>query len=100
MARAKDEANGMDEEAPSSTPEAQGGVAADASADASKDSSSKGVPKPARSPAPGGARRPDVYRLLALGIAALMLFPLLARSGIWDPYELDAADLARRIALR
>ncbi len=29
-----------------------------------------------------------------------MLFPVLARSGIWDPYELDAGDLARRIALR
>lgn len=38
-------------------------------------------------------------RLLALGIAALMLLPLLGRSGIWDPYELDNADLARRIAV-
>ena len=39
-------------------------------------------------------------RLLALGAAALVLFPALGRSGIWDPYELDAADLARRIAVR
>lgn len=39
-------------------------------------------------------------RLIALGIAALVLFPILGQSGIWDPYELDAADLARRIALR
>jgi 4-amino-4-deoxy-L-arabinose transferase-like glycosyltransferase len=39
-------------------------------------------------------------RLLALGAAVLVLFPVLAKSGIWDPYELDAADLARRIAVR
>ncbi|MEO7332095.1 MAG: glycosyltransferase family 39 protein, partial [Minicystis sp.] len=39
-------------------------------------------------------------RPIALTIAALMLFPILGQSGIWDPYELDAADLARRIALR
>jgi hypothetical protein len=44
--------------------------------------------------------KPGAYRLLALGIAAIVLFPMLAKSGIWDPYELDAADLARRIALR
>ena len=35
-------------------------------------------------------------RLIALGIAALVLFPILGQSGIWDPYELDAADLARK----
>src|ERR1700691_4241721 len=69
MARAKQEANGVGEEAPASVPEAR------------------------------AERGPDRHRLLALGIAALMLFPLLARSGIWDPYELDAGDLARRIAL-
>jgi Dolichyl-phosphate-mannose-protein mannosyltransferase len=45
-------------------------------------------------------RGPDRHRLLALLIAAVMLFPLLAKSGIWDPYELDAGDLARRIAAR
>lgn len=39
-------------------------------------------------------------RVLAYAIAALMLFPFLAKSGIWDPYELDAADLGRRIAVR
>ena len=36
---------------------------------------------------------------IALGLAALVLLPVLAKSGIWDPYELDAADLARRIAI-
>ncbi|MFO0762315.1 MAG: glycosyltransferase family 39 protein [Byssovorax sp.] len=39
-------------------------------------------------------------RLLAFALAALVLFPMLGQSGIWDPYELDAADLARRIAMR
>jgi 4-amino-4-deoxy-L-arabinose transferase-like glycosyltransferase len=39
-------------------------------------------------------------RSLALGIAALVLFPSLGQSGIWDPYELDAGDLARRIAIQ
>ncbi len=48
---------------------------------------------------PLAPRAPIRHRLLALGIAALMLFPILARSGIWDPYELDAGDLARRVAL-
>src|SRR4030095_14607642 len=42
----------------------------------------------------------DRSRLIALGAAVLVLFPVLAWSGIWDPYELDAADLARRIAVR
>ncbi len=46
------------------------------------------------------ARRfPDLSALLALGAAALVLFPYLGKSGIWDPYELDSADLARRIAI-
>jgi 4-amino-4-deoxy-L-arabinose transferase-like glycosyltransferase len=53
---------------------------------------------PARLP----ARRPSALaaRVLAYAVAALMLFPFLAKSGIWDPYELDAADLGRRIAVR
>ncbi len=37
---------------------------------------------------------------LALAIAALVLFPFLPKSGVWDPYELDTADLARRIAVQ
>ncbi|MFS8071178.1 MAG: hypothetical protein ACMG6S_32825, partial [Byssovorax sp.] len=39
-------------------------------------------------------------RVLAYAVAAIVLFPFLAKSGIWDPYELDAADLGRRIAVR
>ena len=35
----------------------------------------------------------------AATIALAFLFAPLAKLGIWDPYELDAADLARRIAI-
>jgi hypothetical protein len=38
-------------------------------------------------------------RLLAYAIAAVMFFGTLAKSGIWDPYELDAAEFSRRIAI-
>lgn len=38
-------------------------------------------------------------RLVAYVIAAVMFFGLLAKSGIWDPYELDAAEYSRRIAI-
>jgi hypothetical protein len=49
----------------------------------------------------GAPRDPvEKTRLLAMGTALALLFPVLAKSGIWDPYELDAADLARRIAAR
>jgi len=62
-------------------------------------------PKPApRSPA--RAQKPgsrgswlEPSRPIALAIAALILFSAVANSGIWDPYELDAADLARRVAI-
>lgn len=38
-------------------------------------------------------------RLVAYLFAALMFFGTLAKSGIWDPYELDAAEFSRRIAI-
>ena len=78
MARAKDDENGVGEGAPASGKEAVDEALSE------------------REP----ARGPDRHRWVALAIAALVLFPGLARSGIWDPYELDAGDLARRIALR
>ncbi|WP_437275699.1 glycosyltransferase family 39 protein [Sorangium sp. So ce375] len=43
--------------------------------------------------------RAGLARLAALALAALALLPLIGKSGIWDPYELDRADLARRIAI-
>ncbi|WP_437731132.1 glycosyltransferase family 39 protein [Sorangium sp. So ce1335] len=52
-------------------------------------------PAGAANGSPGGGPA----RLVALALAALALLPLLGKSGIWDPYELDRADLARRIAI-
>ena len=42
-----------------------------------------------------------IYLALALGLPALFFFalPPLAKSGLWDPYELNVADLARRVGL-
>ncbi|MFT3769209.1 MAG: glycosyltransferase family 39 protein [Minicystis sp.] len=54
-------------------------------------------------PEPKAAKAGDPlerHRWVALGAAVLVLFPALAWSGIRDPYELDAADSARRIAVR
>jgi hypothetical protein len=45
------------------------------------------------------AKSTNALRIVAYVIAALVLFPSLAASGIWDPYELDNADLARRVAI-
>jgi hypothetical protein len=53
-----------------------------------------------RAGAPSTRREAALHAALAFAIAALVLFPFLPRSGIWDPYELDTADLARRIAVQ
>lgn len=83
MTRANDEANGLE-------------------ATLDRPDDGQGTDPPAAPPANAEPRptsnRPT--RLLAFGIAALVLFPFLAQSGIWDPYELDTADLARRIAVQ
>jgi hypothetical protein len=122
MARAKDEANGVGDEPGRGDGEAvpDEGVSDDAAPDATPpESAAPESPAPEAAtadpePAPRVPRRrrrqspaqaapptgPDRHRLLALVIAAGVLFTVLARSGIWDPYELDAADLARRIAVR
>jgi len=36
---------------------------------------------------------------VAVVVPAVFFFALLSRSGLWDPYELNVADLSRRIAL-
>jgi 4-amino-4-deoxy-L-arabinose transferase-like glycosyltransferase len=36
---------------------------------------------------------------LAYAAAAAVLFPFLGQAGIWDPHELDVAELARRVAI-
>jgi len=38
--------------------------------------------------------------VLVAGILLLFVLPPLTKAGIWDPYELNVADLARRIALK
>jgi hypothetical protein len=81
MGRAKDEEDGGGE-----------GAAPEKDEDGERSASEAPVAQDAK---PG----PNWHRRLALAVAAAVLFPVLAKSGIWDPYELDAADLARRIAL-
>ena len=38
--------------------------------------------------------------LIAAWVSALLLLPQVAQSGIWDPFELERAELARRIAVQ
>jgi len=66
-----------------------------------QDAADDAPPPAATSPAPAPQRRPSSTwpRPLALAIAAAVLFTTLHRSGIWDPYELDSAELSRRIAV-
>ncbi len=57
---------------------------------------------PNADPRASGAPRPwDRWWLPAagLGVPAVVLFWKLQTAGIWDPYELNVADLARRIAI-
>ena len=57
---------------------------------------------PAETASAEDARGPS-WLPLAVAIAVPLLFffvlPPLTKSGLWDPYELNVADLARRIAL-
>jgi len=56
--------------------------------------------EPNQKPADPNGRVPHWTLAAALGVAGLVLFPVLGKSGIWDPYELDAADLARRVSIQ
>ncbi len=58
--------------------------------------------KPAAAPAAAPDPRAAVWPLLVAVVVPVLLFfvvPPLSRSGLWDPYELNVADLARRVAL-
>ncbi len=67
------------------------------SANADRESSS---PKdPGLAHRPSAARAAWSTRLFVYAVAAAMFFGTLAKSGIWDPYELDAAEYSRRIAI-
>ncbi len=67
----------------------------------SDEASERAEPPPAAAAAEGG--RGPSWLPLAIAIAAPVLFffvlPPLTKSGLWDPYELNVADLARRVAL-
>ena len=101
MGRAKDEEGGGGKQG-AAAPEKDGDGERSTSepADASGAPGAPGAPGEPSAPAAEPKGKRDWHRLIALAMAAavLMLFPMLAKSGIWDPYELDAADLARRIA--
>jgi 4-amino-4-deoxy-L-arabinose transferase-like glycosyltransferase len=54
----------------------------------------------AESPAAARSPWPEWAPLgVAVAVPAVFFFALLTRSGLWDPYELNVADLSRRIAL-
>jgi 4-amino-4-deoxy-L-arabinose transferase-like glycosyltransferase len=84
---------------------------ADATADAeasAKDEASKEIAEEAELPAPPERDTSDAsygpsWLPLAISLALPVLFffvlPPLTRAGLWDPHELNVADLARRIAL-
>lgn len=46
-----------------------------------------------------GALSDRASLIFVVGLAVIVLVSMVRSSGIWDPYELDAADLARRIAV-
>jgi 4-amino-4-deoxy-L-arabinose transferase-like glycosyltransferase len=71
------------------------------SADAAPELSEKSAPAPAvtrkaERASRGGAR---IYGPVAALVTVVSLFGPISASGIWDPFELRVADLARRIAL-
>jgi 4-amino-4-deoxy-L-arabinose transferase-like glycosyltransferase len=88
-----------------SAPEEVDGAAADAGpdADAPAKTPTKDEAKPPAPPATSGESGAPSWLPLALAIAIPLAFffflPPLTKSGLWDPYELNVADLARRIAL-
>ncbi|WP_242515261.1 glycosyltransferase family 39 protein [Sorangium cellulosum] len=84
--------------APPSSDRAAAPPASDRSAAPPSSDRSAASPASGRS---GAAARPGggLARLVALALSAVALLPFLGKSGIWDPYELDNADLARRIAI-
>src|SRR5271156_751903 len=84
-------------------PEAPSGASNDA-----PDAPAIALTEPALAPRPEPNTKglpPDVHTWVfpalaaALPVAFFFVFPPLSKSGLWDPYELNVADLARRIAL-
>jgi 4-amino-4-deoxy-L-arabinose transferase-like glycosyltransferase len=58
------------------------------------------TPKPSASSIPPPPDPAGPWHLaIAIALPAVFFFAMLAKSGLWDPYELNVADLARRVAL-
>jgi hypothetical protein len=61
--------------------------------------------KPATPPPPAALGSRDLPAGISLAVAAILptlfflVLPPLSKSGLWDPFELNVADLARRLAL-
>src|SRR5262249_36769568 len=60
------------------------------------------APAGLRSGSPGPADPPSRLPLVLAALLPVLFFfviPPLTRAGLWDPHELNVADLARRVAL-
>jgi 4-amino-4-deoxy-L-arabinose transferase-like glycosyltransferase len=74
---------------------------------AAAEEAEKPAQKPAEKPEPDKehAQRVDLPAGISLAVAAILptvfflILPPLSKSGLWDPYELNVADMARRLAL-
>lgn len=84
-------------------PEASNEPSSDDEAVAQEQEAKEEVKAPAKAAPPPARRDGPSWLPLAIAIAAPVLFffvlPPLTRSGLWDPHELNVADLARRIAI-
>jgi hypothetical protein len=82
-----------------SSPTAEESAPTDATAAAEREATSDAPAPPAPMEASEG--HPWIPLALALALPVLFFFvlPPLTKSGLWDPYELNVADLARRVAL-
>ncbi len=103
------------ESSPVSSPDAAVSASDPSEADAAENAAPSSAPKLEKAVDEPGLDAPQVHVLplddaktwwapLALvvvaGILLLFVLPPLTKAGIWDPYELNVADLARRMALK
>ncbi|MGA2450211.1 MAG: glycosyltransferase family 39 protein, partial [Polyangiaceae bacterium] len=57
------------------------------------------IPETPSTPLRSGVGWGEIGVAVALPVLFFLLVPPLSKSGLWDPYELNVADLSRRIAL-
>jgi len=96
---APEPASGGEATAASDPPPADGGEGSAEPSERSGSPSERSVPPEEA----GEQARGPAWLPLAIALATPLLFffvlPPLTKSGLWDPYELNVADLARRVAL-